>query len=446
MALSGWELWGKWNRFPPGWEFWGKGNRSGWLGFLGNGESLPARLGFLGKGEWLCLDGNFGERGIVPWRAGNFGERGIARSGWDFWGKENRLLLGWEFWGKENGSVWLGIVGKVESLPLCLARQEFSPETRRGNHPGRQRPRLLHRRLPLPERQQERLLADQHEGGVRRSRDPVLQGGLLGGRGHGGLLHHRPRRPRVRAHESHRGHRGGRGRVRGGLRAGASAAQHLLPHGREGLRPQRPGLRPAGECPGSPKSARICPKMTLLVSPSKPFVGWRCPGEAGRAVPASRGGLGGIWGEQGQAGMVFAGIWISGKASHPEGGWTLGQRQPRVHRGFGQHPQAQGGIFGVVCAGKGSGDPRWGYSVIPEEGTRRVWSWSPVTPGSSSITPRLPSWQQSQYGEDVCVVAFSGLDIPPPAGPLWILGATFIGHYYTKFDRRHNRIGFASAR
>ncbi|NWR47490.1 RENI protein, partial [Regulus satrapa] len=54
--------------------------------------------------------------------------------------------------------------------------------------------------------------------------------------------------------------------------------------------------------------------------------------------------------------------------------------------------------------------------------------------------------RQSQYGEDVCVVAFSGLDIPPPAGPLWILGATFIGHYYTKFDRRHNRIGFGPAR
>ncbi|XP_041278451.1 renin [Onychostruthus taczanowskii] len=54
--------------------------------------------------------------------------------------------------------------------------------------------------------------------------------------------------------------------------------------------------------------------------------------------------------------------------------------------------------------------------------------------------------RQSQYGEVVCVVAFSGLDIPPPAGPLWILGATFIGHYYTKFDRRHNRIGFATAR
>uniref|UniRef100_A0A669QQY3 renin n=1 Tax=Phasianus colchicus TaxID=9054 RepID=A0A669QQY3_PHACC len=52
----------------------------------------------------------------------------------------------------------------------------------------------------------------------------------------------------------------------------------------------------------------------------------------------------------------------------------------------------------------------------------------------------------SCYGEDICVVALSGLDVPPPAGPLWILGASFIGHYYTKFDRRNNRIGFATAR
>ncbi|XP_077337361.1 renin isoform X1 [Lithobates pipiens] len=51
--------------------------------------------------------------------------------------------------------------------------------------------------------------------------------------------------------------------------------------------------------------------------------------------------------------------------------------------------------------------------------------------------------RQSHFGEEMCYIAFTGLDIPPPTGPMWILGATFIGQYYTEFDRRNNRIGFA---
>merc|ERR1711916_38888 len=91
----------------------------------------------------------------------------------------------------------------------------------------------------------------------------------------------------------------------------------------------------------------------------------------------------------------------------------------------------------IVDCSKKSSMPDFEFTVTDINGDEQTFT----------LTPDDYVLEISELGGIIkeCISGFIGMDIPPPYGPLWIMGDMFIGAYYTKFDLGNKQLNFATA-